>query len=276
MTPFPSIERWRLPRMACERTRQAVLPAGRRGNESGVFWVGRRQATTTISAVIFPTGPGVVEAPGLGARVPVGDAARELPAGDGLGGVFDLDERAQAGADDHDRDADQDQQHPAADDQVDGPQPPDRAVDVVEHPGDHQGPAGAVGDGLDQDTPATPAAGGVDGEGRTGLRLEVGVVVVQPRELLVLAQRDAVVAQRLAVGVADLHQERARQANVAAGLRRRGQRPAQRQAAEVGGGHGGQLVVQPADQRAAQYRDADHADHGQGDGQQRHHRERSA
>jgi proteasome lid subunit RPN8/RPN11 len=64
MTPFPSIERWRLPRMACERTRQAVLPAGRRGNESGVFWVGRRQATTTISAVIFPTGPGVVEAPG--------------------------------------------------------------------------------------------------------------------------------------------------------------------------------------------------------------------
>jgi len=63
MTPFPPIERWRLPRAACERTRQAVLPAGHRGNESGVFWVGRRQTTTTISAVIFPTGPGVVEAP---------------------------------------------------------------------------------------------------------------------------------------------------------------------------------------------------------------------
>jgi proteasome lid subunit RPN8/RPN11 len=64
MTPFPPIKRWRLPRAACERTRQAVLPAGRRGNESGVFWAGRRQPTSTISAVIFPAGPGVVQAPG--------------------------------------------------------------------------------------------------------------------------------------------------------------------------------------------------------------------
>jgi hypothetical protein len=64
MTPFPPIERWRLPRAACERTRETLLPAGRCGNESGVFWVGRRQTTSTISAVIFPTGPGVVEAPG--------------------------------------------------------------------------------------------------------------------------------------------------------------------------------------------------------------------
>jgi hypothetical protein len=64
MTPFPPIERWRLPRAACERTRTAVQPAGRRGNESGVFWVGHRHMTSTISAVIFPTGPGVVEAPG--------------------------------------------------------------------------------------------------------------------------------------------------------------------------------------------------------------------
>ena len=64
MTPFPPIERWRLPRAACERTRQAVLPAGHRGNESGVFWVGRRHMTSMISAVVFPTGPGVVEAPG--------------------------------------------------------------------------------------------------------------------------------------------------------------------------------------------------------------------
>jgi len=64
MTPFPPIERWRLPRGACERTRQAVLPAGRRGNESGIFWVGRRQPTSTISAVIVPAGPGVVQAPG--------------------------------------------------------------------------------------------------------------------------------------------------------------------------------------------------------------------
>ncbi len=47
MTPFPPIERWRLPRAACERTRQAVLPAGHRGNESGVFWVGRRRWSVT-------------------------------------------------------------------------------------------------------------------------------------------------------------------------------------------------------------------------------------
>lgn len=63
MTPFPPIKRWRLPRAACDRTQESVLPAGRRGNESGVFWAGRREATSTISAVIVPAGPGVVQAP---------------------------------------------------------------------------------------------------------------------------------------------------------------------------------------------------------------------
>jgi hypothetical protein len=62
-TPYPPIERWRLPRAACEQTQRALLPAGRRGSESGVFWVGRRDARSTISAVIHPTGAGVVEAP---------------------------------------------------------------------------------------------------------------------------------------------------------------------------------------------------------------------
>jgi proteasome lid subunit RPN8/RPN11 len=63
MTPYPPIERWRLPRAACEQTQRALLPAGRRGNESGVFWVGHRDATSTINAVIHPTGAGVIEAP---------------------------------------------------------------------------------------------------------------------------------------------------------------------------------------------------------------------
>jgi hypothetical protein len=72
MDPFPVIERWRLPRSACERTRDTVIPAGLRGNESGVFWIGQRSAVSSISAVVFPSGPGVIETPGrwsVGAEV---------------------------------------------------------------------------------------------------------------------------------------------------------------------------------------------------------------
>lgn len=64
MDPFPPIERWQLPRSACGRTREAVVGAGRRGNESGVFWIGRRGATSPVSAIVFPKGPGMIEAPG--------------------------------------------------------------------------------------------------------------------------------------------------------------------------------------------------------------------
>lgn len=63
MTPYPPIERWLIPTAACEQTRNAVLPAGRRGNESGVFWLGGRARETTVAAVVKPVGAGVIELP---------------------------------------------------------------------------------------------------------------------------------------------------------------------------------------------------------------------
>src|SRR5438045_1710816 len=63
MTPYPPIERWLIPTAACEQTRNAVLPAGRRGNESGLFWLGERAATSAVTAVVKPVGAGVTELP---------------------------------------------------------------------------------------------------------------------------------------------------------------------------------------------------------------------
>jgi len=61
MLPFPPIERWRLPEVACELTLNAVMPAGRRGCESGVLWLGQRDALSVITAVVHPIGEGVEE-----------------------------------------------------------------------------------------------------------------------------------------------------------------------------------------------------------------------
>jgi|SRR5581483_3109763 len=63
MTPFPPIERWRVPVAACELTRDAVMPAGRHGCESGVFWLGERATVSEVTAVVYPTGVGVEETP---------------------------------------------------------------------------------------------------------------------------------------------------------------------------------------------------------------------
>lgn len=63
MTPYPPVARWLIPKAACEQTRNAVLPAGRRGNESGVFWLGERAAQSTVAAVVKPVGAGVTELP---------------------------------------------------------------------------------------------------------------------------------------------------------------------------------------------------------------------
>jgi proteasome lid subunit RPN8/RPN11 len=61
MAPFPPIERWLIPQAVCEQTRKAVLPAGRRGTESGVFWLGTRATTSVVHVVAMPIGQGVVE-----------------------------------------------------------------------------------------------------------------------------------------------------------------------------------------------------------------------
>lgn len=63
MTPFPTIERWCVPMQACELTADAVMPAGRGGCESGVFWLGTRAAVSVVSMVVFPVGGGVEETP---------------------------------------------------------------------------------------------------------------------------------------------------------------------------------------------------------------------
>jgi hypothetical protein len=63
VTPFPPIARWRIPTVACKQTREAVLPAGHRGTESGAFWLGTRAATSTVTTVVKPVGAGIVEDP---------------------------------------------------------------------------------------------------------------------------------------------------------------------------------------------------------------------
>jgi hypothetical protein len=64
-SPYPPIEQWHVARAAVTATLTSVAVAGRRGDEAGVFWLGRRAATTTIDAVVSLRGPGVFESPGL-------------------------------------------------------------------------------------------------------------------------------------------------------------------------------------------------------------------
>jgi hypothetical protein len=61
MVPYPPIERWLVPEAVCELTRNSVLPAGRRGTESGVFWLGTRATTSIVCVAAMPVGVGVVE-----------------------------------------------------------------------------------------------------------------------------------------------------------------------------------------------------------------------
>lgn len=63
MTPYPPIERWLVPQAALDATLEAVVPASRRGNESGSFLLGRRERVTRTSVVVLPRGPGVEETP---------------------------------------------------------------------------------------------------------------------------------------------------------------------------------------------------------------------
>ncbi len=90
MAPFPPITQWRLPQAACELTRSSVMPAGRRGDESGVFWLGRRDKVSEITAVVFPAGDGVHETPicwSVSAEVYAAVSAWARPVGLALLGV---------------------------------------------------------------------------------------------------------------------------------------------------------------------------------------------
>jgi len=63
MVLYPPVSRWLIPEAACELTRESVQPAGRRGTESGVFWLGTRATTSIVRVVAKPAGIGVVEEP---------------------------------------------------------------------------------------------------------------------------------------------------------------------------------------------------------------------
>jgi hypothetical protein len=64
-SPYPPIEEWHVPRAAVAATLSSVAVAGRRGDEAGVFWLGRRRRRTTVDAVVSLRGRGVLESPGL-------------------------------------------------------------------------------------------------------------------------------------------------------------------------------------------------------------------
>jgi len=64
MTPvYPPIESWVVTEQVLAGTLEGVRSAGRLGREAGVFWLGRRDATAQISAVVVLRGVGVEELP---------------------------------------------------------------------------------------------------------------------------------------------------------------------------------------------------------------------
>ncbi len=62
-TPYPEIKRWVLLGAVKSATLDGVLPSGRRGNESGAFWLGVRASVARVTAVVLPQGKGVEESP---------------------------------------------------------------------------------------------------------------------------------------------------------------------------------------------------------------------
>jgi hypothetical protein len=62
--PYPPIDDWCVPSTAVAATLASVVGAGRRGNEAGVFWLGERESTASVRAIISLRGRGVLESPG--------------------------------------------------------------------------------------------------------------------------------------------------------------------------------------------------------------------
>ncbi len=63
-SPYPEIKEWMVPDAVKRATLAGVRPSGHRGNESGAFWLGVREAVAPVTAVILPQGKGVEESPG--------------------------------------------------------------------------------------------------------------------------------------------------------------------------------------------------------------------
>ena len=64
MEPYPAVDLWELDESAIAATLAAVQRPGREGNEGGAFWLGPRESTSAVRAVVVPAGDGVIEAPG--------------------------------------------------------------------------------------------------------------------------------------------------------------------------------------------------------------------
>jgi proteasome lid subunit RPN8/RPN11 len=61
---YPAIGRWVVPGGVKSATLAGVRPSGRRGSESGAFWLGTRAAVSCVTTVVLPQGEGVEESPG--------------------------------------------------------------------------------------------------------------------------------------------------------------------------------------------------------------------
>lgn len=57
----PGIDQWVIAEGVVRRTLDAVRPTGRAGREAGAFWLGSREPTAHIHAVVLPHGIGVEE-----------------------------------------------------------------------------------------------------------------------------------------------------------------------------------------------------------------------
>ena len=213
--------------------------------------------------------------PDLGARIALRDAPGQVPGRDGPGGLLDVGQRAQARPDHRDPDDAQQDQQQHADDQVDGGQPADGVVGVGHVDADDEG---AVGLGLGAgvlvehreaparvggDPPAVVAGDGGDCDRLAGVGVEPGLAVRDVRAVLpelrgVVHRHDLAVADD---GLEDvlLGRERAAEAATAKPVMLRDGIRMQ----------AGELSVRLVEQVATEDRDAGHADHGQGDADQR-------
>src|SRR2546425_5628601 len=63
-SPYPEIKEWIVSGAVKRATLDGVRPSGHRGNESGAFWLGEREARALVTAVVLPQGKGVEESPG--------------------------------------------------------------------------------------------------------------------------------------------------------------------------------------------------------------------
>ncbi len=58
---YQAVENWAIAEGILRRTLEAVRPIGRSGREAGAFWLGTRESTARIHAVVLPHGVGVDE-----------------------------------------------------------------------------------------------------------------------------------------------------------------------------------------------------------------------